>query len=280
MTLNLKIGISPCPNDTYIFHALLHGLVMPQYPHKFNISYELADVEKLNAGALAGALPITKLSLGVVPHILDRYALLNSGAALGWGCGPLVVAKNGDVDLNTAKIAIPGRHTTASMLLDLHGGFGGERVEMLFSDIMPAIACGEIDAGVIIHEGRFTYDQHGLAKLLDLGEWWESQYHLPLPLGAIAVRRDVEPELAHAIQTAIAQSLAHARSHPEASAQFIRANAQELNAEVTADHIRAFVTDFSLDLGQQGRNAILKLLSAAPAMQGEPLAGNVFLTQA
>lgn len=274
---NLKIGISPCPNDTYIFHALLHGLVMPEYSDHVDISYELADVEKLNAGALAGALPITKLSLGVVPSVLERYALLTSGAALGWGCGPLVVAKNADVDIKTAKIAIPGRHTTANLLLNLHGGFDGERVEMIFSDIIPAIASGKIDLGVIIHEGRFTYAQYGLTRLLDLGRWWENQYHMPLPLGAIAIRRDIELKLAHAMQKAIAQSVTYARIHPEASADFIRVNAQELNASVTAAHIQTFVTDFSLDLGQQGKNAILKLLEAALARQGKVLARGVFL---
>lgn len=274
---DVVIGISPCPNDTYIFHALLHGLVKPDYPFPVNIAYQLADVQKLNKGAIAGALPITKLSVGVMPSALDKYVLLSSGSALGWGCGPLVVARNANVDIRSARVAIPGRHTTASLLLDLHGGFEGERVEMLFSDIMPAIAAGNADIGVIIHEGRFTYERHGLAKLLDLGQWWEEQYKMPLPLGAIAARRDMEPALAKAIEKAITASLAYARAHPDASAQFVRQNAQELDADVTAAHIKTFVTDYSLDLGKQGRDAISWLIGAALKREGRKPDKDIFL---
>lgn len=265
----VEIGISPCPNDTYIFHALLHGLVRPDYPRTIKLACRLADVEKLNGWAMAGELPLTKLSVGVLPFALDKYAVLASGAALGWGCGPLVVALDANVDMKTARVALPGRHTTASLLLDLHGGFAGPRREMLFSDIMPAVAAGQADVGVIIHEGRFTYGRHGLVKLLDLGQWWEDAYGLPLPLGAIAVRRDVEPGLAVAMEEAIAGSLEHARARPEDSAAFIRANAQELDEDVTAAHIAAFVTDYSLDLGRQGREAIAWLVNAA--RKGRPM---------
>lgn len=259
----IKLGLSPCPNDTFIFHALLHGLVKPDYTEQIQFEPYFADVEDLNARALAGELALSKVSAGVVPHILDKYALLASGAALGWCCGPLIVARVGDFEPHTAKIAIPGRHTTANLLLDLHGGFGGERIEMLFSDIMPAVTRGDAELGLIIHEGRFTYGEHGLSKVLDLGQWWEATFQLPLPLGVIAVRRDIAPALALAIQNAIRASILYARENPAVAAAFISKHAQELDENVTRAHIDTFVTDYSLDLGSQGRQAIGCLLGAA-----------------
>lgn len=258
-----KLGLSPCPNDTFIFHALLEGLVKPDFREPVRLAPVFADVQELNERALHGELPFTKLSAGAIPAVLDKYRLLETGAALGWGCGPLVVARSSNFNPARARIAIPGRHTTASMLLDLHGGFRGERPEMLFSDIMPAVASGEADLGVIIHEGRFTYPQYGLAKILDLGEWWEEQYGIPLPLGVIAVRRDVEPALARAVENAIAASIRHARQNPGDSRAFIRAHAQELDDEITGAHIDTFVTDFSLGLGETGKAAIRQLLKAS-----------------
>lgn len=273
---DMMIGISPCPNDTYIFHALLKGLVRVEGLDGMNISCQFADVQKLNEGALAGKLHVTKLSVGAVPAVLDKYVLLSSGAALGWGCGPLVVARRANIDIRQAKIAIPGRHTTASLLLDLHGGFGGQRVEMLFSDIMPAIIAGEVDMGVIIHEGRFTYARHGLAKLLDLGEWWEQNCNMPLPLGVIACRRDLAPEVTGAMEKGITESLLYARRHPEASADFVRKHAQELDDRVTAAHIATFVTDYSVDLGNTGRDAITWLVRAALERDGRKLDQDIF----
>lgn len=259
---SLSLGISPCPNDTFIFHALLSGLVDVEYAQKPYIVHQFADVEKLNKMALAGELEITKISIGVIPKILDKYSILASGAALGWGCGPLVVArKNLDADeAKNAKVAIPGRLTTARMLLDLHGGFKGEKVEMVFNEIMPAVAAGKVDAGVIIHEGRFTYPQYNLHKILDLGEWWEASWHVPLPLGAIAVRRDVPYDLAKAMEKAISRSVRQGFKNPAASKDFIRAHAQEMDEEITGKHIKTFVTDFSEDLGKTGRQAIKILL--------------------
>ena len=179
----MTLGLSPCPNDTYIFHALLHHLV----PSPAHFTPHMADVEELNALARQKKLPVTKLSLGVVPYIMDDYAIMASGAALGWGCGPLVVAREDlpEEKWKTARVAVPGLMTTANLLLTLHGGFQGPREEMLFSDVMDAVLTGEADMGVIIHEGRFTYADRGLVKLLDLGQWWEATYHAPLPLGAI-----------------------------------------------------------------------------------------------
>ncbi len=232
---SLSLGLSPCPNDTYIFHALLHGLT----PAPVSFRPHLADVEQLNGMARRKELDVTKISLGVTTQIMEDYALLTSGAALGWGCGPLVVAREAlpPDAWATARVAVPGLLTTANLLLTLHGGFQGPRQEMLFSEVMPAVARGDADMGVIIHEGRFTYQRLGLTRLLDLGEWWEGAFHVPLPLGAIAVRRDVPLEIARGVQAAIAASLAYARAHPQASESFVRAHAQELEESITRAHI-------------------------------------------
>ncbi|MDR2851312.1 MAG: 1,4-dihydroxy-6-naphthoate synthase [Desulfovibrio sp.] len=276
MTTQISLGLSPCPNDTFIFHALLHGLVpalaAPIVPH-------FADVEELNALARQQQLDITKISLGVVPHIMRGYVLLNAGAALGWSCGPLVVARE---DLpqqawRTARMATPGTFTTANLLLDMHGGFQGPRIHLLFNEIMPAVSRGDVDMGIIIHEGRFTYERMGLKNILDMGEWWEGTFRIPLPLGVIAARRDLP--VAGDMQTAIAASLAHARAHPEDSRNFIRAHAQEMDEDVTRAHIATFVTDFSLDLGPQGRAAIATLAGRAAALHGLQLpAEGLFLS--
>ena len=272
---SLTLGLSPCPNDTYIFHALLHGLVPAPAP----LTPHMADVEELNGLTLRRRLPVSKVSLGVLPHIMEDYAVLSSGAALGWGCGPLVVAREPlpESAWKNARVAVPGLMTTANLLLDLHGGFQGERREMLFSDVMEAVASDGADMGVIIHEGRFTYATRGLVKLLDLGQWWEAVHHAPLPLGAIAVRRDIPGDIAHAMQDAIRQSLDYANAHPEASRDYVRACARELSDDVTRAHIRTFVTDFSRDLGDAGRAAIERLITAAGKTGAALPAGGLFL---
>lgn len=269
MKNRVSLGISPCPNDTYIFHALLEGLV----PSPCKLDLYMADVEELNNRALAGTSEVTKLSVGVVPEIMDRYALLHSGAALGWGCGPLVVAREPLTEeaMRAARVAVPGRRTTANLLLELHGGFQGPREEMIFDAVIPAVAEGRVECGVIIHEGRFTYGQYGLCRLLDLGEWWESAFAVPLPLGAIAVRRDMERETALAVQEAIRASLEYAHEHSEASREFVRRHAREMDPAVTASHIRTFVTEYSLDLGKQGRDAVELLVGRAAARSGRTL---------
>lgn len=260
--MSFTLGLSPCPNDTFIFHALLHGMV-DALPSGIDIEPYFADVQTLNAMALNGELPLTKLSFGVVPKVLDKYALLSSGSALGWGCGPLLVSATPDFDPCTATIAIPGIDTTANLLLDLHGGFTGKRQEFYFADIIPAVLAGKADLGLIIHEGRFTWQAAGLHKVLDFGQWWEASYNLPLPLGCIAIRRDVPKSMASGIQKAIAQSLSHAWAVPEKTDDFVRSHAREMDPEVISAHIRTFVTKFSLDLGKSGRSAITTLLAAA-----------------
>ena len=276
-TLTLSLGLSPCPNDTFIFHALLEGFVRVPAPAPWtgDIRFEphFADVEELNSLAVQGGLDVTKLSLGAVSRIMGDYALFSSGAALGWGCGPLVVAKTplAPERQATASVVVPGFLTTANLLLDLHGGFGGKRRELLFSDIMDAVARGEADIGVIIHEGRFTYERHGLCKLLDLGQWWEKAFHLPLPLGAIAGRRSLPLSVALAVQEGMAASLRHAWAHPEASRDFIRAHAQELDDAVTRAHIETFVTSYSENLGAAGREAIRTLVERSAERLGVAL---------
>lgn len=270
---SMTLGISSCPNDTYIFHALFAGLVHSPV----SLAMHMADVEELNSLALARALPMSKVSLGVVPEIMDDYAIFSSGAALGWGCGPLVVARTAlDAQARAvARVATPGEHTTANLLLTLTGQFGGVRQPMLFSDVMPAVKACHAEAGVIIHEGRFTFEQEGLVKLLDLGQWWEEHFHAPLPLGVIVVRRDVAAATATAMQEAIADSLRYAHAHPEAGRSFIQSHAQELVPAVIDAHIATFVTDFSLNLGEQGKNAITMLVQKAAQAQGKniPAAG-------
>ncbi len=275
MQTPITLGISPCPNDTYIFHALLHGLV--DVP--FKINYILADVEELNARALTGELHATKLSVGVVPHVLKHYALLRSGGALGFGCGPLLVAREAlnEQAQATASIAIPGRMTTAALLLNLHGHFQGPKEEMIFDKVMPNIIQGHNDMGLIIHEGRFTYAEQGLHKILDLGQWWEDSFHAPLPLGAIAVHRHMPREQALALEEAITQSILYARAHPEASADFIAQHAQELSPQVTAAHIATFVNDYSVNLGELGQKAIELLLKKAGTQKEQSKAPTIFI---
>ena len=261
-----SLGISPCPNDTYIFEALIHG----RSPAPFDVSLFMADVEELNAAARQGRLAVTKLSMAAAAYILDRYVLLNAGAALGRGCGPLVVSRRelSADECRSARIAIPGRMTTANLLLSLTGRFDGPREEMVFDQVMPAVERGRAELGVIIHEGRFTYADRGLRLVLDLGQWWEETTRMPLPLGVIAARRDLGQQAILEVEEAIRQSLLHARAHPEAGRAFIRAHAQEMDEKVMASHIATFVNDYSLDLGEEGRRAMESLLQAAAREAG------------
>lgn len=265
----LSLGISPCPNDTYIFHALARGRI--ELPCGFELF--MADVEVLNGRARAGTLDVTKLSLAAMAHVLDEYVLLDSGAALGHGCGPLLVARTplSPADLAGARVAIPGRMTTANLLLSLHGVAQGPREEMAFDRVMPAVSAGRADCGLVIHEGRFTYGGYGLHCVLDLGQWWESACGLPLPLGAIAARRDLGASTILAVQDAIRRSLEYANADPAASRQWIRQHAREMSDEVTASHIRTFVNAFSMELGEEGRAAIRALLEKAATMAGRTL---------
>lgn len=256
----MQLGYSFCPNDTFIFYALVHGKVASPFP----ISEQLEDVETLNRWALAGQLPLTKISYAAYGHLRERYVALRSGGALGRGVGPLLVAKQPLAGLEGKRIAIPGRYTTAFLLLSLHSQ-GFVPVEMRYDRIMPAVSQGEVDAGLIIHESRFTYHLHGLQKLLDLGEWWEDLTGLPLPLGAILARRDLGTDTIRAIDRAVRESLEYAYAHPEETVAYIKRHAQELHDEVIWAHIHTYVNSFSLDLGPEGEAAVVELFRRGEA---------------
>ena len=256
----LTLGFSPCPNDTFIFHSLVHGQSCGDSLY-FDEAV-LADVETLNEWALAGRLDVTKLSFHALGHVLDRYVLLRSGSALGRGCGPLLVAgKNfSPSELPRLTIAIPGRYTTAAMLLQMHSPVALTTKVMRFDEIMPAIVAGEVDAGVIIHESRFTFHEHGLLLLRDLGSWWEQATGFPIPLGGIAAKRSLGKKKIQAIDRCIRASVSSAFASPEAGMSYIRQHAQELDDKVIKDHIGLYVNPFSLDLGAEGVGAVREFL--------------------
>jgi 1,4-dihydroxy-6-naphthoate synthase len=257
----LRFGYSPCPNDTFAFHALAHGLV----DAPFRVEPVLLDIEELNRKALAGELELTKISYGALPRLDATYRLLRSGSALGRGCGPLVVAREPMTLAEAAggRIAIPGPETTAFLLLSLAAPALGETVEVRYDRILHAVESGEVDAGLIIHESRFTYRDHGLELVADLGDWWEADTGLPIPLGAIVARRDLDEETVAAAERAIRASVEHAYAHPEAARDYIRANAQELSDEVCDAHIELYVNEFTIDLGDEGLAAVEGLTKRA-----------------
>ena len=259
---NLSLGYSPCPNDTFIFYALIHGLVpLPDA----GITERLEDVETLNSLAVKGDLDLTKISYHAFGHLRRDYALLRCGGALGRGCGPLVVARKPvDMrDLKGKRLAIPGKLTTAGLLLQLYGEGYEDPLILPFHEIMGAVSRGEVDAGVIIHESRFTYAAHGLVQVLDLGAWWETETGLPIPLGGILAKRSLGAELIGRIEAALRQSVEYAFSHPEEPKTYIRLHAQEMEDEVIERHIGLYVNDFSLDLGDEGVQAVQALLARA-----------------
>lgn len=260
----LTLGYSPCPNDTFIFYAFSHGLV--ELPG-FCVSERLEDVETLNRLAVDGLLDLTKISYHALGHLRERYALLHSGGALGRGCGPLVIAPQPtDMQaLRGKRIAIPGRLTTANLLLQLYGDGFEQVLVMPFDRIMAALGRGEADAGLIIHESRFTYRQSGFCEVLDLGAWWEGLTGLPIPLGGILARRDLGARTIGAVDAAIRASLEYARAHPAEPRAYIKRHAQELDDAVIDAHIGLYVNDFSLDLGDEGIGAIETLFSRAEA---------------
>jgi 1,4-dihydroxy-6-naphthoate synthase len=259
MKNTLIAGFSPCPNDTWIFDALVHQRIDTG---GIAIDYFLKDVEELNQIALSGEPDIIKVSYAHVPAILDRYVILTSGGALGFNCGPLIVAKTHEVlnHIDQARVAIPGMNTTAHYLLQRFYPAITQKVVMLFSEIEDAVVDGKADAGLIIHESRFTFRMKGLVSLVDLGEMWHSDTGLPLPLGCIAVKRSVGKQLIDKLQKLICESIEYARTHPEASAPFIRNHAASLSAEVTRQHIDLYVNAYSLNLGTQGKLAVRTLL--------------------
>jgi 1,4-dihydroxy-6-naphthoate synthase len=263
----LGFGYSSCPNDTFAFHALAHGLV--RVPGA-NFSIYMDDIEALNRRALgelsAPRLPVSKVSAALSSFLLDEYVILRSGAALGRGVGPLVVARpesgfSSLANLAGKHIAVPGLRTTAYLLLNLFAPAGLRITPVRFDKIMPAVAEGEFDAGLIIHESRFTYPDHGLAQIADLGALWEAQTELPLPLGVIVARRDLGLPLLRELERGVADSVRYAFAHPDESRPYIREHAQEMNEQVCAQHIELYVNPFSVELGAQGITAVETLLA-------------------
>jgi 1,4-dihydroxy-6-naphthoate synthase len=257
----LTLGFSPCPNDTFIFHALVHGLLGSGEVFR----ERLEDVETLNGLVLDGSLDVSKISFHLYGLVRDRYALLRSGGALGYGCGPLVVTRDAAAmeDLRGKRIAVPGRHTTATLLLRLFDPALADLVHLPFHEIMPAVARGEVAGGVIIHESRFTYRDHGLRSLVDLGRWWEEETGSPIPLGCIVAKRSLGAEVIAEVERLIRESVLQAQGHPEEALPYIRAHSQEMSDEVCAAHIGLYVNDFSIDLGDEGIRAVDELLSRA-----------------
>ncbi|MEF2965983.1 1,4-dihydroxy-6-naphthoate synthase [Paenibacillus sp. M1] len=261
----MNIAFSPCPNDTFVFHALVHGLI-PGAPD-FEVTY--ADIDITNGLAAGENGPdILKISYAALPWVLDRYALLPCGGALGRGCGPLVLTADGAggaESLAGKRVAVPSERSTAYLLFRLWAaqnvpGGVGEIVVMPFDEIMPAVRAGSIDAGLVIHEARFTYQSYGLHMLADLGNWWEADTGLPIPLGAIIARRSLDLE---AISRWIRASVEYAWAHPEASAEYVLEHAQEMSPDVTKAHIDLYVNDYTADLGDDGYAAITALLDRA-----------------
>jgi 1,4-dihydroxy-6-naphthoate synthase len=259
------LAYSPCPNDTYIFAALTNGLLTGAP----SVRVHFADIEELNDAAARAEHELTKVSYGAIPYLMRDYRILRSGGALGRGCGPLVVTRPGRVsslaEVRDLRVAIPGERTTAFMLLQLALG-GRPRIEqMRFDRIIPAVASGAIDAGLIIHESRFTYQNAGLASVADLGDWWESVSGMPIPLGAILARNDLEDEHVTAIEEAIRASLRFARANEAAIMPFVREHAFEMDDDVMRKHIDLYVNAYSDDVGTEGINAVNELFARARA---------------
>jgi len=257
----LSLGYSPCPNDTFVFYALVHGCLL-EAPV---VTEVLEDIETLNGMATREELDIVKVSFHALGHFRQSYCLLRSGGALGRGCGPLVVAGRpmDAEELHRARIAIPGRMTTAALLVRLFAPELTNVVEMPFHQIMGAVQSGQVDAGVIIHESRFTYQRYGLHQIVDLGQWWESTTGHPIPLGGIAARRSLGYDRLRQIETAVRDSVDFAHAQPDVVRDYVATNAQEMEREVMDAHIALYVNQYTRDYGHQGEAAIDDLLARA-----------------
>ncbi len=257
--MQLSLGISPCPNDTFMFDALLHHKIDTE-GIEFNLV--LADVEQLNRNALDHQLDISKVSYHSFLHLINHYQLSDSGSALGRGCGPLLIAKRpmNPEEMKDLKVGIPGKYTTANLLFSLAYPHITNKTELVFSDIENAILHETIDAGVIIHENRFTYHEKGLIKIMDLGDYWERKTALPIPLGGIAVKRNLHHKTKMAIQRIIARSIQYGFDHPSSSLDFIKLHAQEMESSVLQKHIDLYVNEYSLSLNVGGKAAVNRLI--------------------
>ena len=258
----LSLGFSSCPNDTFIFDAMIHGKIDTE-----GLEFDLfiGDVEELNRKAFHQELDITKISYNAYTRLTNNYILMDSGSALGENCGPLIIAnEHFDIDeLKHKKIAIPGVNTTANLLLSVAFPEVKDKVEMIFSDIEKAVIDGSVDAGLIIHESRFTYEEKGLIKIIDLGEYWENLTNTPTPLGGIIAQRSLGDEVLQKINRVLKRSVQFAFDHPKSGLDFIKKHAQEMSEEVMYKHIGLYVNDYTLDLGTSGRKSVETLFNKA-----------------
>ena len=258
MKHKLTLGFSPCPNDTFIFDAMVNGRIDLE---DVEVEVVLADVEELNRMALEGKLDVTKISYNAFACVHNRYQLLNAGSALGNNCGPLLIAKKqlSEEELKNASIAIPGKSTTANFLMSYAYPEVQNKQELLFSEIESAVMKGKVDAGVIIHENRFTYQEKGLVKIADLGEVWEQKTGFPIPLGGIAIHRRTRPDVRQKFDTFLKESVQYAFDNPDASKNYVTCHAQEMDETVMRSHINLYVNQYSFDLGRKGKAAISKM---------------------
>ncbi|WP_022660843.1 1,4-dihydroxy-6-naphthoate synthase [Paucidesulfovibrio longus] len=279
MPAQLSIGISPCPNDTFIFGGLALGLIGCEAG---DLDFRLGDVEELNNWAAGNGPDVCKVSVAAAAGLLDEYVLLRAGGALGWGVGPILAGVPGTrLDGLRGKVAVPGMRTTAtllfSMLADEHG-LDVSLEEMVYNEIMPSVSQGRCQAGLVIHEGRFVLGEYGLECLQDMGEWWEKRTGLPLPLGCIVARRSLGEARLRLLDKCIRASILLARNQLDAVWPFIVRHAQEMDPGVIREHIDTFVTDYSLDVGQEGEGAVATLLREAAKLSGARLPeGNLLL---
>jgi 1,4-dihydroxy-6-naphthoate synthase len=276
--MTLSLAFSPCPNDCFMFDAIVNRRIDLD---GMDFSVTLADIEALNHGAFGGIPDVTKLSFHAYAYCVDAYVLLDAGSALGRNCGPLLISRRpierAEVERGQLSIAIPGKYTTANFLCGLAFPVAQNKTEVLFSDIEPALLDGRYDAGVIIHENRFTHQAKGLRKIIDLGEFWETETGAPIPLGGIVIRRSLPDAVKRAVNRVIRRSVEYAFAHREASLPYVRAHAQEMSEEVMYQHVDLYVNEYSIDLGPPGRRAVQVLFDRARRAGIVDVQGDLFL---
>ena len=259
--MTITLGFSPCPNDTFIFDALVNKKIDTE---GLDFSVKLEDVQTLNDWAINGKLDVSKISYGVLPLLLDKYKLLSSGGALGKGIGPLLIALKEPINLQSAlpnmQVAIPGKNTTAHLLFSMAFPQATNKKFLVFNQVEDAVLTGTVDAGVIIHENRFTYQDKGLIKLIDLGKYWEEQTNAPIPLGGIVIRKEMNLKLQKQVDTLIKKSVEFAFENYPLLTDYVRQHAQEMNEAVMRKHIDLYVNDYSINLGENGKKAVRKLM--------------------
>lgn len=270
----ITLGFSPCPNDCFIFDALIHHKIDTQ---GFEFDVVMADVEELNRRAFQGNIDVTKLSYHAFAYLTNKYVLLDAGSALGYKCGPILICKTEEIKnkflsghTESLTVAIPGKYTTANLLFSIAFPAVNNKTEMLFSDIEEAVLTDVVDAGLIIHENRFTYEEKGLKKIIDLGEYWEQQTSAPIPLGGIVANRAMPLAHVRQISQIISNSVQYAFQNPKSSLPFVKAHAQEMSEEVMYKHIDLYVNQFSINLGREGREAVNKLFDKAKELKIVP----------